>query len=411
MSYDVMKIRKEFPMLQETMSGKPLIYLDSAATTHKPQVVIDEISHFYAKEYATVHRSIYEHAALASERYANVRSQVKEFIHAASEEEIIFTRGATEAINVVALCYASEYIKSGDEILISEMEHHANIVPWQMVRDKTNAKLVIAPMNDKGEIILEEFHRLLTRRTKLVALSHVSNAFGTINPIKELVRISHEVGAVVVIDGAQAAGHIPIDVQEMDADFYAFSAHKMYGPTGVGVLYGKKELLTKMKPYHGGGDMIQEVTFAKTTFLPPPLKFEAGTPMIAEVIGLGAAINYLESLDRIALDLHEKELLLFATEEMKKIPGVRIYGEAKEKGPIISFTIEGIHPLDFGTLISLKGVALRTGYLCAQPAIQHFGLNSIIRISFGLYTTKSDINSFLMALEETIALLTGSFSY
>lgn len=392
-------------MLQKEMCGKPFVYLDTAATAQKPQVVIDSMSKFYSEGYATVHRGVYEHAIIATEKYSEVRSQVQKFINAKFEDEIVFTRGTTESINIIAMCYAREFVKGGDEILITEMEHHSNIVPWQLICDELGANLVIAPMSDSGELLMDEFEKKLSPRTKIVSVCHISNLLGTINPIKEIARLAHNIGAIVVVDGAQSAPHLKIDVQDLGADFFAFSGHKVYGPTGIGILYGKKELLEKMRPYHGGGDMIQEVTFAKTTYQPAPLKFEAGTPPIVEVIGLGAALDYLVSLDRSAMLIHEHKLLEIATEKLKIFPEITILGNAKEKSSLITFAVNGMHSLDLGVLIGLKGIAIRTGAMCANPALHHFGLQTAARISFGLYNTEEDINLFLKALEETKALL------
>ncbi|MBS0585957.1 MAG: SufS family cysteine desulfurase [Verrucomicrobia bacterium] len=405
MLFDAEKVRHDFPMLNQTMSGKRFVYLDSAATTHKPNCVIDAITRFYREEYATVHRAVYEHATVATEKYSAVRRALQDFINAKSEDEIVFTRGTTEALNLVARSYGAMHVHGGDEILISAMEHHANIVPWQLLAEKVGAKLIIAPMNEKGELILEEFEKRVTSRTKIVSICHVSNVTGAINPIEKIVPIAHRVGAVVVVDAAQSIAHFPIDVQKWNADFVAFSGHKMYGPTGVGVLYGKEALLHAMDPYQGGGDMVVEVSFMKTVFQPPPLKFEAGTPMIAEVIGLGEAISYIEQFDRSLVHKHEMKLFAKAREHLLTIPGVTIHGEPKERSAILSFTIDNIHPLDLGTLISLKGVALRTGSLCAQPAVNHFGREALMRISFGLYNTEKDVEEFITALDETLLLL------
>lgn len=405
MAFDPKRVKQDFPMLEQQMCGKPFVYLDSGATAQKPKSVIDAITRFYSEGYATVHRGVYEHAIVATEKYSEVRRNVQTFLHAEHEEEIIFTRGTTESINIVALCYGRESIRGGDEILITEMEHHSNIVPWQLLCEEVGATLVVAPMNDNGELILEEFQKKLSPRTKIVSICHMSNLLGTINPIYEITRMAHEVGAIVVVDGAQSAPHLTIDVQALDVDFFAFSGHKLYGPTGIGILYGKKELLEKMRPYHGGGDMIQEVTFAKTTFQPAPLKFEAGTPPIVEVIGLGAAIAYLSQFDIKEVMQHEHNLLTCATQKLKQIEGLTIYGNAKEKGSLISFSLEGVHTLDLGVLIGLKGIAIRTGTMCAGPALHHFGVQTAARISFGLYNTEEDIERFIQALEETRALV------
>lgn len=405
MVFDPKIVKKDFPMLNQGMCGKQFVYLDTAATAQKPKSVIESMSRFYSEGYATVHRGVYEHASIATERYSEVRRQVQKFLHAKEEEEIIFTRGTTEAINLVAFCYGKEFIRGGDEILITEMEHHSNIVPWQFLCKEVGAELVVAPMNDAGELILEEFEKKLSSRTKIVSVCHISNLLGTINPIREITRMAHAVGAVVVVDGAQSAPHLPIDVQELDVDFYAFSGHKAYGPTGIGVLYGKKELLEKMRPYHGGGDMVKEVTFAKTTFQQAPLKFEAGTPPIVEVIGLGAALEYLAKFDRAEVLKYEKNLLEMATKRLEQVAGVAIYGRAKEKGSVLTFSLEGVHSLDLGVLIGLKGIAIRTGSMCANPALHHFGIQTAARISLGLYTTEEDIHLFFKALEEIRTLI------
>jgi len=405
MLFDIQKIRRDFPMLSKDMSGKRFIYLDTAATAQKPKCMIDAMTHFYKDEYATVHRAVYDHSVRATERYCECRRLVKRLINADTEDEIIFTRGTTESINIIAQCYGRKVLKQGDEVLITEMEHHSNIVPWQLLCDEVGAILKIAPINDEGELILEEFENKLTHRTKIVALCHVSNAFGTINPIKTIIDLAHSFNAVIVIDGAQSISHMPVDVSDLSADFYAFSGHKLYGPNGIGILYGKKHLLEKMNPYHGGGDMIKDVTFAKTTFQESPLKFEAGTPPIAQVIGLGAAIKYFNAIDKVALYKHEMNLLQLTTELLMEIPGVHIYGRAKNKGPIVSFTIDGVHTLDLGTLLALKGIAIRTGTLCAQPALNRLNLQTLARISFGLYNTEEEIYQCIESIKETLALL------
>lgn len=386
--------KEGFPQLQK----EGVIYFDSAATALKPQCVIDAITRFYSLEYGTVHRAIYDFAESATAKYSAVRTQIQKFLNAASPEEIIFTKGTTESINLVASSFGS-FLKAGDEVLISQMEHHSNIVPWQLVCQRTGAVLKIIPMNEKGELILGP----ITPRTKIVSIAHISNALGTLNPIKEIIQLAHAQGAKVLIDGAQSAGHLPIDVQDLDADFFAFSGHKVFGPTGVGILYGKKELLEKMPPYQGGGDMIEKVTFARTTFQKPPLKFEAGTPMIAEVIGLGAALSYIESLGRANIWAHGQELLAYATQKLS--PYVRILGTALQKGPILTFVIHGIHPLDLGTLLNLRKIAVRTGHLCAQPALDHFGVTAAVRLSFAPYNTIEEIDVFTDALQEIISQL------
>lgn len=405
MPFDVYRIRKDFPMLSKDSEEKRFVYLDSAATTQKPQVMIDAMKQFYEEEYATVHRAVYDHSVRATEKYQEVRRLIQQFINAQHEEEIIFTRGTTESLNIVAQCYGRKFLKAGDEVLITEMEHHSNIVPWQFLVQEKGIKLIIAPINDKGELILEELYSKITPRTKIVSLCHVSNVFGTINPIDSIIEKAHAMGAIVVIDGAQSISHMPIDVNHLAADFYAFSGHKLYGPTGIGVLYGKKHLLEIMDPYHGGGDMIQEVTFDKSTFQAPPLKFEAGTPPFVQVLGLGASIGYFQSIDSTLLLRHEQALLQKATSLFSSIPGLTIYGTALHKGPVLSFTLDNVHTLDLGTLMALKGIAIRTGSLCAQPALRRFGLQTLARISFGLYNTPEEIDYTFSALHDSLALL------
>ncbi|MBS4168075.1 cysteine desulfurase [Parachlamydia sp. AcF125] len=396
--------RSDFPMLSQRMHGKPLIYFDSAATAQKPQVVIDSMTHFYEKGYGTVHRAIYEIAAHSSHLYHAARLKAMQFLNAKRPEEIIFTRGTTESINLVAYSFGKAFIHPGDEIIISEIEHHSNIVPWQMLCEDRGAILKVIPVNDQGELILEAYQKLLTERTKLVAVAHISNALGTLHPIKKIIQLAHEAGAKVLIDGAQAAPHVPVDVQDLEADFYVFSGHKTYGPTGIGILYGKEVLLEKMPPYLGGGDMIDNVTLTKTTYNTLPLKFEAGTPMIAEVIGLGAALDYLTAIGREEIQAWEHELLLYATQLWTEIPGFKVIGTAPQKGAIISFIMEGIHPLDIGTMLDLKGMAIRTGHHCAQPAMKRFHLPGTARASFGLYNTKEEIEAFAEALQEIAVL-------
>lgn len=394
-------------MLRKQMHGKPLVYLDSAATAQKPEAMIEAVRSFYAEQYGTVHRAVYELAVHATEQYHLVRKKAAAFLNAAKHEEIIFTRGTTESINLVATSFGQAFVREGDEVLITEMEHHSNIVPWQMLCQQSGALLKVAPFDDRGVLDLKQFEKLLSHRTKIVAVAHVSNALGTINPIKEIVRMAHQKGAKVLVDGAQAAPHMPVDVQDLDADFYVFSVHKLYGPTGIGVLYGKEALLNEMPPYQGGGDMIEQVTFAKTTYQGLPMKFEAGTPMIAEVIGLGVSIDYLENVGRERAHEWEVELLNYLTPRMEEIPGLRIYGTSPEKGGIISFGIEGAHSLDIGTLLDLKGIAIRTGHHCAQPVMRHFGIPGTARASFGLYTSYEDVDRFLVGLKEVRSQLCG----
>lgn len=399
------KLRNDFPMLKETMHGKPLIYFDSAATAQKPQSVIDTVTNFYQKHYGTVHRAVYALSVLSTQKYNEIRKNIASFLNAAHSEEIIFTRGTTESINMIAYSFGKAFIKTGDEVIISEMEHHSNIVPWQIMCEDRGALLRVIPVNDQGELILEEYEKLLNSKTKIVALTYVSNALGTINPIKKLIRMAHNAGAKFLVDAAQAAPHLSIDVQDLDCDFLVFSGHKIYGPTGVGILYGKEALLNAMPPSQGGGDMIESVTFPLTTYNVLPLKFEAGTPMIAEVIGLGAAIDYVQAIGMENIRIWEHELLLYATERMLEIPGLHIIGTAKEKGAIISFIIEGIHPLDLGTMLDLRGVAIRTGHHCAQPAMRRFGISATARASFGLYNSKQEIDVFIEALSACASML------
>lgn len=388
--------RHDFPIF----AHRPhLIYLDSAATTQKPHVVIEAMRQFYAEDYGTVHRAIYQLAANATADYQKVRALIAGFMGAATEE-VIFTKGTTEALNLVAYSFGQAFIFPGDEVIISEMEHHANMVPWQRMCRERGAHLKIIPINDRAELILEEYEKLLSSKTKLVSIAHISNVTGTEHPIEAVIARAHAHGAKVCIDGAQAVAHIPVDFRALDADFYAFSGHKAFGPTGVGVLLGKKELLQKMPPYQSGGDMIEKVTLFETTFQAPPLRFEAGTPMIAEVMGLGAAITYIESLGRKQIAAYEGDLLSYATDQLNEVPGLKIIGTAAKKGPIVSFVIEGIHPLDLGTLLDLKGIACRTGHQCAQPTMQRFGLSSVTRISFAPYNTHEEIDAFVQAVKE-----------
>jgi cysteine desulfurase / selenocysteine lyase len=399
------EIRQQFPGLNKKIHGFPLIYFDSAATTHKPQSVIEAIEQFYTTGYGTVHRAVYEACRQATSRYNQVRQQAKGFLNARFPQEIIFTRGTTDGINCIATILGKKLIQKGDEILISTMEHHSNIVPWQMVCEERGALLKVIPLDSSGALDLETYKQLLSSRTKCVAVTHLSNALGVINPVKEMVRLAHEQGALVLVDGAQSAPHLPVDVQDLDADFFVFSGHKIYGPTGVGILYGKKELLEELPPYQGGGDMIEKVTFEKTTFQPPPLRFEAGTPMIAEVIGLGAALQFIQSLDRVEIAAWESQLTSYALQALKNIEGLEILGTFTSRGPIINFHIPGIHSLDVATFLDLKAVSLRSGHHCAQPLMRHFGLTSSLRISFGLYNTIQEIDIFIDSLQKIVQFL------
>ncbi len=397
--------RRDFPVLGCQVHNKPLIYFDSAATAQKPQAVIDCMTEFYQKRYGTVHRAVYYLASVATEEHNRVREKVAAFLGAKSSEEIIFTRGSTESINLVASSFSKQFLYPGDEILISEIEHHANIVPWQMACKERQAHLKAIPVDDRGCLDLAALQNLLTNKTKLVAISHISNALGTIHPIREIVALAHAKGAKVLIDGAQAVPHLEVNVQELDVDFYLFSGHKIYGPTGIGILYGKKELLDAMPPYQGGGDMIDTVTLENTTYNDLPLKFEAGTPSIAEAIGLGAAIDYIQAIGLDKIRTWEEKLLAYATDKLQQIKGLRIIGTAPQKGALISFVIEGIHHLDLGTCLDLEGIAIRTGHHCAQTAMHRFGVTGTSRISFGLYNTCDEIDKFIISLQNIIKTL------
>jgi cysteine desulfurase/selenocysteine lyase len=392
-------MRERFPIFA---AHPQLIYLDSAATAHKPKTVIDSLSQFYASEYATVHRAVYRPSLIATEKYNESRSSAARFLNAAHAQEIVFTRGTTDALNLVALSYARIFLKPGDEILISEMEHHSNIVPWQMAAQHTGATLKWIPVDLQGVLQWED---CISPATKIVALAHVSNVTGTVNPIQEIAKAAHRVGAVLVVDGAQAAASMPVDVQALDCDFYAFSGHKCYGPTGIGILYGKKQILEKMPPVQGGGDMIERVDLDKTTFQEPPLRFEAGTPLIGPAIALKAALDFLEEMGRSQIQAHGQQLLAQATQSLQQIPGLKIIGTAPEKGPILTFQVEGVHPLDLATLLDLQNIALRSGHLCAQPLLRAFGLEQAIRASFALYNTPDEIDLFIHALKKSIQQL------
>jgi cysteine desulfurase/selenocysteine lyase len=396
--------RQDFPMLEKMVHGKPLIYLDSAATTLKPQPVIDAISQFYSSQYGTVHRAVYQLAEESTAQYNAVREQVQQFLHAKSSEEIIFTKGTTEAINLVAFSFGQAFVQPGDEILISAMEHHSNIVPWQLLCERRQAHLKIIPLLPNGELDLEAYEKLLSPRTKLVSIAHISNVLGVINPIEAIVKSAHRVGAKVFVDGAQSAPHLSIDIQALGCDFFAFSGHKIYGPTGIGILYGKKELLEKMSPYQGGGDMIQTVTFEKTTFQPPPLKFEAGTPLIAEVMGLGAALKYVNSygLDKIAS--YETLLIQEAYKQLSQVEQLHILGPSRHRASLITFNMEGVHPLDAATLLDLQGIAVRSGHLCAQPLLNSLGCTSALRLSLAPYNTVEEIDYFCEAVKKLQAI-------
>ena len=397
--------RFNFPLLRKRVNGKPLVYLDNAATSQKPQVVIDALMRYYQEENSNIHRGVHYLSEKATQSYEAARAKVRMFVNAASVQEIVFVRGTTEGINLVAGSYGRKNIRQGDEVLISAMEHHSNIVPWQLLCEEKGAKLRVIPMNDDGELLLDEYERLLGEKTRLVAITHISNALGTVNPIKEMVLSAHRKGIPVLVDGAQAVPHRKVNVQDLDCDFYAFSSHKMFGPTGVGILYGKKHLLDAMPPYQGGGDMIKSVTFEKTIYNDLPYKFEAGTPNIAGGIALGAAIDYMGMLDMDAISAYEHDLLNYATEALRGINGIRIIGRAREKAGVLSFVIEGIHPHDIGTILDDEGIAIRTGHHCAQPVMQRFGVPATARASFAFYNTKDEVDILVKGIHKVIEVL------
>ena len=403
-TWDVERIRADFPVLHQKVNGKPLVYLDNGASSQVPQVVIDRGSAYLEQEHSNIHRGVHYLSQRATTAYEGAREKVKRFINARESRECIFVRGATEGINLVMHGYGRKFISAGDEIIISAMEHHANIVPWQMLCEEKGARLRVIPMNDAGELLLDEYDALLNEKTKFVAVTHVSNALGTINPIKQMIAQAHKYGVPVLIDGAQSAPHMPVDVQDLDCDFYAFSGHKVYAPTGSGIVYGKAELLEKMNPFQGGGDMIKTVTFEKTTYADLPNKMEAGTPAIASQIGLGAAIDYLNSIGRERAAAHEAELLRYATERISGIEGVRIIGTAKNKASVLSFVIDDIHPHDIGTFLDQEGIAVRAGHHCAQPVMQRFNEPATARASFAFYNTKEEIDVLARTIERVIEI-------
>ena len=402
--WNVERIRADFPVLHQTVNGKPLVYLDNSASSQVPQVVIDRGSVYLEQEHSNIHRGVHYLSQKATTAYEGAREKVKRFINARESRECIFVRGATEGINLVMYGYGRKFIGEGDEIVISAMEHHANIVPWQMLCEEKGARLRVIPMNDAGELLLDDYEVLLNERTKLVSLIHVSNALGTINPVKEMIAHAHKYGVPVLIDGAQAAPHMPVDVQDLDCDFYVFSGHKMYAPTGSGIIYGKAELLEKMNPFQGGGDMIKTVTFEKTVYAELPNKLEAGTPAIASQIGLGAAIDYLDSIGRERAATYEAELLRYATERISAIEGVRIIGTARNKASVLSFVIDDIHPHDIGTILDQEGIAVRAGHHCAQPVMQRFNVPATARASFSFYNTKEEIDVLARTIEKVIEI-------
>jgi cysteine desulfurase / selenocysteine lyase len=406
MNLDIERIRKEFPILDQEINGKKLVYLDNAATTQKPKVVIDAISNYYSGYNANIHRGIHHLAEKATAAFEKSRNAIKEFINAESTDEVVFTYGTTDGINLIAQTYGRKFLKAGDEIIISTMEHHSNIVPWQMLCEENGCKLKVIPIFDNGELDIEAYKNLLTEKTKIVSVVYASNALGTINPIQEIIKEAHKVGAIMIVDAAQAVSHITIDVQALEVDFLCFSAHKLYGPTGMGALYGKRELLDKMPPWRGGGEMIKEVTFEKTTYNELPYKFEAGTPNIADVIGITAAIDYVNNLGRENIARYENELLKYATEAMIQIPGLKVIGNAENKVSVLSFIIDGIHPQDIGVLLDQQAIAIRTGHHCTQPLMKRFGIDGTSRASFAVYNTKEEIDWLVEGITKVKRLLT-----
>lgn len=397
--------REDFPILNEKVYGKTLVYLDNAATTQKPQAVIDALNDYYLHINSNIHRGVHCLSQLATNEFEKARETVRQYIHATSTQEVIFTRGATESINLVAASFGRTYLHEGDEVIVSEMEHHSNIVPWQLTCEEHGAKLKVLPFNDKGELIINELEQLITDRTKIVAVVHVSNSLGTVNPIEEIIRIAHAHNVPVLIDGAQAVAHCPVDVQALDCDFYCFSGHKMYAPMGIGIMYGKSQWLNEMQPYQGGGEMIKDVTFEKTTYNELPFKFEAGTPSVGDVIGLRKAIEYIQSIGLEQIAAYEQELLTYTTEKLSKIDGMRFIGEAAHKTGVISFLVGNIHPYDMGVLLDHQGVAVRTGHHCTQPIMTHFGIPGTVRASFALYNTFEEADMFVAAVEKAKNML------
>lgn len=404
-SFDVLRIRKDFPILSRKVNGKPLVYLDNGATAQKPQVVIDALERYYAHDNANIHRGVHTLSQEATSAYEQSREKIRAFINARHKEEVIFTKGTTDGINLIASSLGKQAIVEGDEIIISAMEHHSNIVPWQMLCEEKGAKLKVIPISDAGELKIEALKELISPRTKLIAVVHVSNTLGTINPLREIIDLAHSTNIPVLVDGAQAVPHQRIDVQELDADFYVFSMHKLFGPTGFGVLYGKKALLESLPPYQGGGDMIKTVSFEKTTYNELPHKFEAGTPNIAAGIASSAAIDYINTLDWEILHAYEKDLLEYASKKLKAIEGVRIIGEAKEKASVLSFVVEGIHAYDIGVLIDKMGIAVRTGHHCTQPLMERFGIQGTVRASFAFYNTIEEVDLLTEALQRALQML------
>ena len=398
-AWDVARVRRDFPILATQVHGKPLVYLDNGATSQKPRAVIDAVSRFYQSGNANVHRGVYALSESATAAYEGTRSKLRRFLNAREDREIIYVRGTTEAVNLVASSFGRLKVKAGDEILVSALEHHSNIVPWQILAERSGAALKVIPMNRAGELELGRYEQLLTPRTRIVAVAHISNSLGTVNPIKDMAALAHARGVPILVDGAQGAPHLVLDVQDLDCDFYTVSGHKMFGPTGIGILYGKAEHLEAMPPYQGGGDMIRSVTFEKTTYAPIPAKFEAGTPHIAGVVGLGAAVDYLSGVDRAAALRHEQDLLQYATTRLGTVPGLTVVGTAREKASVISFVLDGIHAHDVGTIVDQSGVAIRTGHHCTQPVMEFFGVAATARASFAFYNTRDEVDVLVEALQ------------
>lgn len=402
--YDIYQIRKDFPILSREVYGKPLVYLDNSATTQKPRIVVDAIANEYYSENANVHRGVHFLSQQATELHESARAKIAKFLNASSPSEIVFTRGATEGLNLVASSFGEAFLKEGDEVIISAMEHHSNIVPWQLLEMRKGIKIKVIPITEDGELRVDEYEKLFDERTKLVSVTHVSNVLGTVNPVKELATIAHSHNVPILIDGAQSVPHIKVDVRDMDCDFYAFSGHKIYGPTGIGALYGKTEWLEKLPPYQGGGEMIKNVHFGHTEFEDAPLKFEAGTPDYVGSHSLATAIDYVESLGLDNIAAHEHELLEYATKRLESIPGMRIFGKAKNKSAVISFVVGNIHPLDLGTLLDRLGIAIRTGHHCAQPLVESLGVQSVARASFGLYNTLKEVDALFNGIERVMKM-------
>jgi cysteine desulfurase / selenocysteine lyase len=402
---DIETLRKQFPVLHQQVNGRDLVYFDNAATSQKPLSVINALTDYYQSYNANIHRGIHTLAEKATRAYEQTREVARNFVNAKSVQEIVFTRGVTEGINLVATSYGRAFISEGDEIIISGLEHHSNIVPWQFVRDEKKATLKVIPVTDDGQLDLDAYKKLLSKKTKIVSINHASNSMGTVNPIKEMIQLAHEAGAVVLIDGAQAGAHLTIDVQDLDCDFYVISSHKMYGPTGTGFLYGKKEILEKMPPYHGGGEMIKDVTFEKTTYNDLPYKFEAGTPNIGDVVAFKYAMEFILGLGRETIGAHEHELLAYATSRVSSLKGIRLIGTAPEKVSVLSFIVDGIHPFDIGQMLDARGIAVRTGHHCTQPLMDRFGIEGTVRASFAVYNTKKEIDQLVEGLERIINFL------